>query len=88
MEEAPGESVDQFVSRLRQKAITCKFEKVDEAIRGQLNALKVRVLASHDSAYDSENHTKDKPFLVFSSQVASKFKFKSRCLQISTGGVQ
>ena len=36
MEQAPGESVDQFVCRLMQKAITCEFEKVDEAIRDQL----------------------------------------------------
>ena len=36
MEQTSGESVDQFVCRLRQKAITCKFEKVDEAMRDQL----------------------------------------------------
>ena len=29
MEQAPGESVDQFVCRLKQKAITCEFEKVN-----------------------------------------------------------
>ena len=28
--------MDQFVSRLRQKAISCKFKNVDEAIRDQL----------------------------------------------------
>ena len=33
MEQASGESVDQFVCRLRQKAIFCEFENVDEAIR-------------------------------------------------------
>ena len=36
MEQASGESVDQFVCRLRQKAIFCEFERVDEAIRDQL----------------------------------------------------
>ena len=36
MEQTSGESVDQFVCRLRQKAIICEFEKVDEAIRDQL----------------------------------------------------
>lgn len=36
MEQASGESVDQFVCRLRQKAISCEFENVDEAIRDQL----------------------------------------------------
>ena len=30
------ETVDQFVCRLRQKAITCDFPNVDEAIRDQL----------------------------------------------------
>ena len=36
MEQTSGESVDEFVCRLRKKAITCEFEKVDEAIRDQL----------------------------------------------------
>ena len=36
MEKASGESVDQFVCQLRQKAIFCEFENVDEAIRDQL----------------------------------------------------
>ena len=36
MEQASGESVDQFVCRLRQTAIFCEFENVDEAIRDQL----------------------------------------------------
>jgi transposase InsO family protein len=36
MSQIAGETVDQFVSRLRQKAATCEFEKVDEAIRDQL----------------------------------------------------
>ena len=36
MEQTSGQSVDQFVCRLRQKAIICEFEKVDEAIRNQL----------------------------------------------------
>ena len=36
MEQASGESVDQFVCQLRQKAIFCEFENVDEAIRDQL----------------------------------------------------
>ena len=36
MEQASGESADQFVCRLRQKAITCEFENVDGAIRDQL----------------------------------------------------
>ena len=36
MEQQNGEKVDQFVCRLRQKAITCEFTDVDETIRGQL----------------------------------------------------
>ena len=36
MSQVAGETVDQFVCRLRQKAITCDFPNVDEAIRGQL----------------------------------------------------
>ena len=36
MEQASSESVDQFVCRLRQKAIPCDFTNVDEAIRDQL----------------------------------------------------
>lgn len=36
MEQASGESVDQYVCRLRQKAIFCEFGNVDEAIRDQL----------------------------------------------------
>ena len=36
MEQASGESVDQFVCQLRQKAIFCEFENVDEATRDQL----------------------------------------------------
>ncbi|PFX28322.1 Uncharacterized protein K02A2.6 [Stylophora pistillata] len=36
MEQASGESVDQFVCRLRQKVISCEFENVDVAIRDQL----------------------------------------------------
>ena len=36
MSQALGEKVDQFVSRLRQKAATCDFGDVDEAIRDQL----------------------------------------------------
>lgn len=39
MEQASGESVDQFVCRLRQKAISCEFEDVDEAISDQLICL-------------------------------------------------
>ena len=31
-----GETTDQFVCRLRQKAVSCEFDKVDEAIRDQL----------------------------------------------------
>ena len=33
--QAPSEKVDKFVSRLRQKATTCEFHSVDEAIRNQ-----------------------------------------------------
>ncbi|CAH3154934.1 unnamed protein product [Porites evermanni] len=33
MEQSSGESVHQFVCRLRQKAIFCEFENVDEGIR-------------------------------------------------------
>lgn len=36
MEQQNGEKVDQFVCRLRQKAITCEFTDVDETIRDQL----------------------------------------------------
>ena len=36
MEQSPGEKVDQFVCRLRQKALTCSFDRVDETIRDQL----------------------------------------------------
>ena len=31
-----GETTDQFVCRLRQKAVSCEFDKLDEAIRDQL----------------------------------------------------
>ena len=31
-----GETIDQFVCRLRQKAISCEFPSVDEAIRDQI----------------------------------------------------
>ena len=31
-----GETIDQFVCRLRQKAVSCEFDKVNEAIRDQL----------------------------------------------------
>ena len=36
MSQVAGETVDQFVCRLRQKAITCDFPNVDEAIKDQL----------------------------------------------------
>ena len=36
MEQQNGEKVNQFVCRLRQKAITCEFTHVDETIRDQL----------------------------------------------------
>ena len=36
MEQASRESVDQYVCRLRQKAIFCEFGNVDEALRDQL----------------------------------------------------
>ena len=36
MEQQSHEKVDQFVCRLRQKAITCEFANVDETIRDQL----------------------------------------------------
>ena len=36
MEQAQNETVDQFVSRLRQKAISCRFGNIDEAIRDQV----------------------------------------------------
>ena len=36
MEQQNGEKIDQFVCRLRQKAITCEFTDVDETIRDQL----------------------------------------------------
>ena len=36
MDQQSHEKVDQFVCRLRQKAITCEFANVDETIRDQL----------------------------------------------------
>ena len=36
MEQQNGEKVNQFVCRLRQKAITCEFTDVDDTIRDQL----------------------------------------------------
>ena len=36
MSQQNSEKVDQFVSRLRQRATTCEFANVDEAIRDQL----------------------------------------------------
>ena len=36
MQEMEGETIDQFVCRLRQKAISCEFPSVDEAIRDQI----------------------------------------------------
>ena len=36
MEQMSGESVDQFFCQLKQKAISCEFENVDEATRNQL----------------------------------------------------
>ena len=36
MEQMEGETIDQFVCRLRQKAISCDFANVDEAIRDQI----------------------------------------------------
>ena len=36
MSQQNSEKVDQFVSRLRQRATTCEFTNVDEAIRDQL----------------------------------------------------
>ena len=36
LEQLSGETVDQFVCRLRQNALTCDFQDVDESIRDQL----------------------------------------------------
>ena len=36
MQRIEGETIDQFVCRLRQKAISCDFANVDEAIRDQI----------------------------------------------------
>ena len=36
MQQMEGETIDQFVCRLRQKAISCEFPSVDEAIRDQI----------------------------------------------------
>ena len=36
MQKMEGETIDQFVCRLRQKAISCEFPSVDEAIRDQI----------------------------------------------------
>lgn len=36
MAQLEGETIDQFVCRLRQKAVSCEFDKLDEAIRDQL----------------------------------------------------
>ena len=36
MQQIEGETINQFVCRLRQKAISCDFANVDEAIRDQI----------------------------------------------------
>ena len=36
MQQTEGETIDQFVCRLYQKAISCDFANVDEAIRDQI----------------------------------------------------
>ena len=36
MAQLQGETIDQFMCRLRQKAVTCEFDTVDEDIRDQL----------------------------------------------------
>ena len=36
MQQLEGETIDQFVCRLRQKAISCEFPDVNEAIRDQI----------------------------------------------------
>ena len=36
MQQMEGETIDQFVCRLRQKAISCEFPSVNEAIRDQI----------------------------------------------------
>ena len=36
IQQMEGETIDQFVGRLRQKAISCDFANVDEAIRDQI----------------------------------------------------
>ena len=36
LEQQVDETIDQYVCRLRQKSLSCDFEKVDEAIRDQL----------------------------------------------------
>ena len=36
MQQMEGETINQFVCRLRQKAISCEFPSVDEAIRDQI----------------------------------------------------
>ena len=36
MQQNEGETMDQFVCRLRQKSISCEFANVDEAIRDQI----------------------------------------------------
>ncbi|XP_033641983.1 uncharacterized protein K02A2.6-like [Asterias rubens] len=38
MEQAAGETVDQYIVRLRQKALLCEFDKSDEEIRDQVIA--------------------------------------------------
>ena len=46
MQQTKGETIDQFVCRLRQKAISCDFVNVDEAIRDQIIE-KCKVLRLH-----------------------------------------
>ena len=36
MAQLQGETIDQFVCRFWQKAVSCEFDKLDEAIRDQL----------------------------------------------------
>ena len=36
MQQNEGETMDQFVCRLRQKSVSCEFANVDEAIRDQI----------------------------------------------------
>ena len=57
MSQLNSEKVDQFVSRLRQKATTCEFANLDEAIRDQLIEKCFEAKVPGTNECDSERST-------------------------------